>query len=207
MINKTVLVIVILAAGSLFAVSAQDAPTVSTPAVPDNAQPLSDNIKLRSVELERIKRDAEEKAVLRQENGKVLSFSEIKDDFEGMQKQTDLIVGIYQSPGAIDYKSIGKEANEITAMAIRLRGNVFMPDEEEAKKDRSVVEENPYVGKGARDLIIELYNSVGDVVQEPMWQNLQVIDPEASRRTEGNLVKVIQASNALWIATTRMEKQ
>lgn len=205
MINKAILITMILAAGSLFAVSAQDAPTPTTPAVPDNATPLSDNIKLRSVELDRIKRDAEEKAVLRQENGKVLSFSEIKDDFEGMQKKTDLIVAVYQSPGTIDYKAIGKEANEITAMAIRLRGNVFRPDDESAKKDKSVIEENPYLGKSARDLIVELYNSVGEVVQEAMWQNLQVIDPEASQRTESNIIKVIQASNALWIETSKMK--
>ena len=194
-----------LAAGFVFAVSAQEAPTVNTPAVPDNAQPLSDNIKLRSVELDRIKREAEKTAVLRRENGKELNFSLIKDDFEGIQKEQADIIQAYTSGEKINYPKISSSANEITEMAVRLRGNVFESAQEASEKNEGAEDENPYIGRSVRDLIVELDNSIGEVVVDPMWQKLAVIDPEVSRRGEASLVKVIKASNALWIEARKME--
>ena len=87
---------------------------------------MSDNnIKLRSVELERIKREAEKTATVRREDGVELNFSIIKNDFEGIQKeQADIIAG-YQSGSEIDYKKINNSSGKMTEMAIRLKANLF----------------------------------------------------------------------------------
>lgn len=204
MTKKTnALAIAIVIAGCFSGLQAQEAPTVSTPAVPDNARPLSDNIKLRSVELERIKRDAEKKATLRREDGKELKFALIKEDFEGIQKEQMSIVHVYTTTDPIDYKAIKESSNKITEMAVRLRANVFAPKEEESGDPSTENEENPYTGKSVRDLIVELDNAIGAVVTSPMWQKLAVVDPETSLVVEGSLAKVIMASSALWIEASK----
>lgn len=195
-----------LVAGCLFVVSAQEAPTVSTPAVPDNATPLSDSIKLRSVELDRIKREAEKTQVLRQENGKELNFSLIKDDFEGIQLKLEEIIGAYQSPSGAHYDKIASHANEITEMAVRLRGNVFEPKDESVEKDGAADKPDEYAGKPIRNLIIVLRDSIERVSRNPMWQSLQVIDPEMSVKAEDDLEIVIKSSNALWVEARKMKK-
>jgi len=208
MIKKgSLLTIIFIIAGTLVSVSAQEAPTVSQPAVADNAQPFEDGIRMRSVELERIKRDAEKTAVLRRENGKELKFSLIKEDFEGIQMKQMSIVEAYTMKDTIDYKTISKSADDITEMAVRLRANVFEPKEKKESAKPEATEENPYVGKSVRDIIVSLDNAIGEVVTSPMWQNLAVIDPELTVKVEGSIVKVIQASTALWIEASKMNSK
>jgi hypothetical protein len=36
-----------------------------------------------------------------------------------------------------------------------------------------------------------------------MWQKLAVVDPEVSKVVEASLVKVINASGALWVESTK----
>ena len=206
MFQKGILLAVFsLVAGCFFVVSAQDAPTVNTPAVPDNATPLTDNIKLRSVELDRIKREAEKTQVLRQENGKELNFSLIKDDFEGIQIKLEEIIKAYQPPDT-HYDKISTHSNEITEMAVRLKGNVFEPKDESAKDDKASAQPEEFAGKPVRNLIIVLRDAIDRVARNPMWQNLQVIDPELSAKAEGDLDIVIKSSNALWIEAGKMKK-
>lgn len=203
MIKKGALItLAILVAGAFAVVTAQDAPAVSTPAVADNAQPFNDNIKLRSVELDRIKREAEKTAVLRRENGKELKFSLIKEDFEGIQTQQMKIVEAYTMSETVDYKAISKSSDKITEMAVRLRANVFAPEDKPAKTTGDE-KENPYFGKSVRDLIVTLDNAIGEVVTNPMWQKLAVIDRDNSVKAEASLLKVIEASSALWIESTK----
>ena len=174
---------------------------------PDNATPVDNNIKLRSVELERIKREAEKNAVIRRDNGKELKFSVVKEDFEGIQKQQSMIVDAYIKSKEIDYKQINKSSNKISEMAVRLRANVFTPDDSEKEsKDESAVK-NPYVGKSVRDLIIALDGAIGEVVTSPMWQKLKVVDPKVTAPVEASLVKVIDISGALWLASNKMRNK
>ena len=200
----------ILFAGCFVSAAAQDAPVVSTPAVADNASAIDNNIKLRSVELERIKREAEKSAVIRQENGTELNFSIIKEDFEGIQKSQRKIVLAYTMGDDIDHKAINSASNEITEMAVRLKGNVFAPETEESKSEGAPVEKkaNPFRGESLRNLIVLLDNAIGKVVTNPMWQKLAVIDPEVSRQVEAELTKVVELSSALWIESGKlMEKK
>ncbi|HUF04607.1 MAG TPA: hypothetical protein VMM38_10580 [Aridibacter sp.] len=208
MMNKgAILIAAILLAGAFFSVPAQGPPEPNTPTVGDNATPSDTNIKMRSVELERVKRDAEKRAVLRQEDGKELNFAVIKEDFEGIQKEHLSIVEAYTVPKEIDYVSISKSADKITEMAIRLKANVFEPGGESGDGEGRGQTENQFVGKSVRDLIVALDNAIGDVVANPMWQKLAVIDPEASEKVRNSLDDVIMASGALWIEAGKMRSK
>lgn len=208
MMNKLILfALTVLVTGAYSIVSAQDPPTVSPPAVGDNASPIDNSIKLRSVELERVKRDAEKKATLRRDDGKELKFSIVKDDFEGIQKEQMLIIEAYTKSKEINYKQISKSSNKITEMAVRLRANVFIAEDDWQTDEGTQDDGNPYIGIGLRNLIIDLDNAIGGVVSSPMWQKLAVVDPEVSATVEANLVKVIKASGALWLESNKMQSQ
>ena len=204
---RTIVVFVslIIIAGAGSAVFAQDAP--APPPVADNASPIDNDIKLRSVELERIKREAEKAAVLRRDNGTELKFSLIKDDFEGIQKEHEKIINAYTKSKEINYKQITKSADKITEMAVRLRGNVFYADGDNKRDKNKADGENPYLGKSVRDLIVELHNNIGEVVLDPMWQKLKVVDPDVAKKVEASLVKVIKSSSALWIESRKMSSK
>ncbi len=197
------LALAVIATGSFSVVSAQDPPTVTPPPVADNATPFESSIKLRSVELERIKREALKSATLRREDGKELKFSIVKDDFEGIQKEQSKIIEAYTMRKVIDYKQISESSNRITEMAVRLRANVFDPDGD-GKEGEAKPEEVSYAGKSVRDLIISLDNAIGEVVTSPMWQKLAVVDPKVSVPVEASLVNVIKASAALWVESSKM---
>ncbi len=190
----------IFVTGLFIAVNAQ---TVEPPPVADNATPIDNTIKMRSVELERVKMEAEKSATLRREDGKELKFSLVKNDFEGIQKEQMLIIEAYTMGKEINYPQISKSSDKITEMAIRLRGNVFFTKTKVTKDEASKDPENPYAGKSVRDLIIALDNAIGEVVENPMWQKLAVVDPDTSKSVDESLVKVINASSALWIESRK----
>lgn len=209
MIMKGALIVLaVLSTGGLVGVAAQGPPEPNTPSVADNATPSDSGIRMRSVELERIKRAAEKTAVLRRENGKELKFSLIKEDFEGIQKQQMSIVQAYTMEEKVDYHSISKSADKITEMAVRLKANVFDPGAPAGKGDEDPgPAENKFLGKSVRDLIVALDNAIGEVVTNPMWQKLAVIDPEASQAVRANLDEVIMASSALWIEARKKDSK
>jgi hypothetical protein len=192
----------VLIAGMGAIVSAQDAPVLA-----DNVTPVDNNIKLRSVELERIKREAQKSAVLRRENGTELKFSLIKEDFEGIQKEQMKIIEAYTKSKSINYKQISKSSNLITEMAVRLRANVFLTEVEST--DAAVAEAEkttPPTAKSIPELIVALDNAIAETVSSPMWQKLQVVQPDVSKGVEASLIKVIDTSGILWIESSKMRK-
>jgi hypothetical protein len=202
--KKTILLaLTVFVIGSFTLVSAQEPTTGAPPSVADNASPADNNIKLRSVELERVRMDAEKTATLRRENGTELKFSIIKEDFEGIQKAQMGIINAYTKGKSVDYKTISESSDRITEMAVRLRANVFKPEVDGKTDEAETKVANPFSGKSVRDLIVALDNAIGDVVSSPMWQKLAVVDPEVSKVVEASLVKVINASGALWVESTK----
>src|SRR5215204_5715406 len=98
------------------------------PDVPDNANIYDNNIKMRSVEMERIKREETraEAATYAPINSKLeAKFPEIKDDFEGVQVAQSAIINAYTSGKTIDYAAIETNAETINKKAKRLDANLF----------------------------------------------------------------------------------
>lgn len=203
--RKNILAAFFILITSSFVMAQTEAPPgVGTPAGAGDTSLADNDIKLRSVELDRIKREAEKSATLRREDGKELNFSIVKDDFEGIQTEHNSIIEAYTKGSEINYPQISKSSNKITEMAVRLRGNVFFKEETAKTDEPTQDEENSYSGKSVRDLIVELDNAIGEVVSNPMWQKLAVVDVEVSKTVEASLVKVIDASGALWLASNKM---
>ncbi len=174
------------------------------------------DVKRRSVEMERIERDAKKgDRKTSQANKKAAEdrlaakFGEIKIDYEQMQLSQDAIVKAYQTGSKIDYAQISKSAQEINKSAARLNSNLFPAEEkdgkkkEEKKKDKS--EKQSGQAKSVRDLIVDLDNAIGVFVKSPIFQNLRVVDAEVSKKAERELEKIIELSALLTDEARKME--
>lgn len=174
------------------------------------------NVKMRSVDLERTDRDAKKTSptgnspVTGKETEDQLAarFDEIKTDFEQVQLSQDAVIKAYQSGSSIDYAQIGKSALEINKSAIRLNSNLFSAinaEDAEAQKEK-VSKLETKTARSVRDLIIDLDNSIGDFAASPMFKNLRLIDPKVSIKTKTDLQKIIELSALLGAEAKKMSK-
>jgi len=201
-----ILIITILAAATFSNVAAQ----VTPPGAGD--KDLRDtNVKGRSNELERIKRDAEKpekrnkNKAAQNSNGSqpddtlAAKYEEIKTDFEQIQQSQDSIISAYKSGEKIDYKQMSKFSLEINKSAVRLNSNLFPPtvvENSDAKKEEKIKKETK-TPKSVRDIIVDLDNTIGSFATSPMFKNLRVVDPTVSEKTRLNLERIIELSGLL----------
>jgi hypothetical protein len=196
---KNFMLVVSLMIGSALLTSGQVTPI--TPAVPDNASPSDTNVKMRSAELERIKRDADKPSATTAPamNSKIeTKFPEIKEDFEGIQISQTAIIKTYTTDKKIDYSMIEISADNINKHAKRLDANLF---DETIKKKESAKDEKDKAGtekpKSLRDLIVELDNAIGSFVSSKIFANLKVVDSEVALKTRNDLTLIQDLSEKL----------
>lgn len=163
------------------------------------AKPDSDlrdnNIRMRSADLERTKRDAEKNNSISasQMNAEIdRKFSEIKADYEGLQKAQDAIVKAYTTGKKINYGQIEKSAKEVSENAERLNSNLFTT---EAKVEN--IKKNEKNETGVKDLIVELDGAVGSFVSSTMFQNLKVVDQKVADKAQSDLAHILRISRHL----------
>ena len=160
---------------------------------------LSDkNIKTRSIDLERVDRDAAKTnspaaaPSVGAEDKLAAKYAEIKTDFEQIQLSQNAIIKAYQGSGKIDYIQIGKSALEINKSSRRLDSNLFPgmtnenPDDE---KEKQTGKKELKPSKTVRDLIVELDEAIGNFASSSMFQNLRLIDPKVAIKTRLDLKK------------------
>jgi hypothetical protein len=174
---------------------------VTPPSVPDNANIQDNSLKMRSVEMERIKREEvrAEAAKFAPLNSKLKDkFPEIKEDFEGVQVSQSAIVSAYTTGKTIDYAAIETNAETIIKKAKRLDANLF-PEatSQDTKAESNESKKKPEQPKTLRDLILELDDTIGSFVSSKIFANLQVIEPEEAIKTRADLLKIQKLSEKL----------
>lgn len=159
------------------------------------------NIRMRSNEIERVKRDADKQNEESAMNPEIDSkFPEIKEDFEGIQLAQAAIIKAYSTGENIDYKQIRKSAEEIIKNAKRLDSNLFSSklDKKKSKKDDKKTE-------SVKDLIVDLDNAIGKFTQSAMFQNLKDVEPEVAKKAQNDLAKIVKISDKLSEAAGKMK--
>ncbi len=159
---------------------------------------LGDNdVKFRSVELERIKRQSQdaEAASYAPINPKITAqFNQVKDDYEAIQLLQAAIIKAYTKGKTIDYSMIETSATAMNKRGLRLDENLFAP----TKKDRTSNESGEKAEKRllVRDLIVELDNAVGDFVGSKIFGS-KVIESDVAIKTRDDLFRVLKYSAKL----------
>jgi hypothetical protein len=172
-----------------------NAQSVPPPPTPIAESDLRDNtIKMRSIDLERVKRDAEKMRAGESTKEREIRFAKIKVDFENIQKLQDSIIKAYTTGRQINYSKIRSSATSITKNALRLDENLFgaKPEKDIKNKKQETIKR-----KSVRDLIIELDIAIGNFVKSPIFQNTKVVDTKVSKEAQSELEKIMKLSNML----------
>ena len=166
------------------------------------------NVKMRSVDLERTERDAkksptETSATAGNETEDQLAarFDQIKNDYEQIQLSQDMVIKTYQTGSTINYAQIGKSAAEVSVSAKRLKLNLFPTETkltvESDKPEKKEKNSEQKTAKSIPNLIVELDNAIGSFATSPMFQNLRVIDPVVGEKAKADLQNIIDLSAEL----------
>jgi len=179
---------------------------LETPAGAGDRNLTDNNIKMRSVEIERIRREAAvaEAASFAPINTKLAAkFPQIKEDFEGIQMLEDAIIKAYTMGKTIDYSLIESAANGINSKAKRLDANLFA----DTKKDKEDVtpKKDGDKAKPVKELIVELDNAIAGFVSSKIFGNIKLIEPEVAVKTRTDLLNIVQWSGKLSIEAKKMK--
>jgi len=187
----------VLAAANIFAQR-----QVPTPVSAAEREMRDGSIRLRSMDLERVKRDANKP--IERESGKeqAIRFTMVKNDFENIQKNQDSIIKAYTTGKEINYERISDGAHDIKKQAHRLGVNLFFEDFENADSEKKVGSGKQ---KSVRDLFIELDNTLGVFVTNPVFKDIKIVDPSSSEKARLDLKKIYILSDELFKAASKMK--
>lgn len=167
---------------------------VPTPEPTIEVELRENSIRMRSAELERIKRESAKPKPRESAKEREIKFAEIKEDFENIQKLQDKIVKSYITEKKINYSKISELATDMRNKALRLNANLFgtKSDEPNVFEDSKTAEKN-----SVKSLIIELDNAIGLFIGSPIFQNTKIVDRKTSEIAQSNLKKILNLSEAL----------
>ena len=151
------------------------------------------SIRMRSLQFERIKRDASSTHPVEISKELQIKLAKIKDDFENIQKLQFSIVKTYTTGKNINYQKIGALALEMRKKAGRLGVNFF-----NIKEENSVtLGSHDLIRKNVRDLIIDIDDTMTAFVSSPAFTTPQVIDAKSNDKARADLEKLFDLSIAL----------
>jgi hypothetical protein len=190
----------------LFLVSSVSAQFISP--VPVIEREIRDNssVKMRSIDLDRIKRGSRKKDSEKLGPASVNNFLEIKEDFEKIQKLEGAIVTTYKTGKQIQYAKIASFSAELTASAARLETNLFKPanqDQTELPNKTDAAESDKNLLDEVKNLIVELDNAVGAFVNNPIFQKSKKAGLQEKEQAVEDLKQIIRLSAALRQAAER----
>lgn len=183
--SKQIILAFFLLTFSVAASPAQTKPEQSA----DNTRDQFFDIKNRSVELERAKREAN-KSTANTES--ITKFPEIKEDFEQIQKINSNIIKLISVETPTNYASVLKFVSEINRRATRLKSNLF-PAEPKTKNKQQTADQSPDI----TTLASELDEAVNNFVHSSIFQNTKLVNSEDSLKAQKDLEAVINFSYAL----------
>lgn len=158
-----------------------------------NARDQFTDIKNRSIELERMKREANKRP---SSDNSTPKFPEIKEDFEQIQKINSDILRFTTLKMPADYTVVVKFASEIHHRAIRLKSNLFSTELKQKKepKDKSQIFAEP---QDLKTLLAVLDKSINSFVHSSIFQNINLVNSQDSLDAQNDLETVIKLSNSI----------
>jgi hypothetical protein len=162
------------------------------------------NIKDRSIELERIKREADKPDNANQPVAAMspAKFQEVKEDFESLQRLEDEIIKIYTMSKQIDFGKISQNAAGINKSSLRLESNLFPPDPKQKngkKADVQATESATKLPEDVKSLIVDQDNTLAAFVGNPIFTNPKVVTPADNLKAHDDLQRLIKISAALQV--------
>ena len=168
--------------------------------VPVIEKEIRDNssVTMRSIELDRIKRDAKKTTPEKLGPASVNNFLEVKEDFEKIQVLESNIVTVYTTGKQIEYTKIAGFSAEINQSAARLKKNLFsLPSKDRENLREKSEQAEKTLSADVKNLIVMLDIMIGAFVSNPIFTTSQKAGREEKEKAEVALRQVIRISEAL----------
>lgn len=154
-----------------------------------SAREQASDIKNRSLELERMKRETYKRPV---GEDFAPNFPKIKEDFEKIQKINSDILQIKDVNAPANYADVLKSVSEINHRAVRLRSNLFTADTKSQNKRQGNDKQ-----QDIKMLLAALDKSINSFVHSSIFQNINLVNSEDSLKAQKDLETVINVSNTI----------
>lgn len=184
-----------------FSVSVFSQIAVSPNPVIDNEIRDPGSIRMRSLQMERIKRDSYKTRIPKTSEEIAFKFKEIKEEFESIQKLEALIIKTYITGKTIDYSKISHYSAELLKKAVKLNDNLFVSNINQAENKTDKKEEK---SKPVRELIILLDKSIASFVSSPIFSDNKLVDSNISEKAGIDLEQIIKLSEMLFKEAKRL---
>ena len=160
--------------------------------------------KIRSDELERVKREAEKP----ENKDAAPRFPSIKEDFEQIQIINNDVLQTDVASSTLDYKRLSIAADEIRQRAARLKANMFSAaaDKQPAAKGQDEKEQRTAEPQDMKSLLTALDSAIHSFVSNPMFTNLNVVDAQKSAQARRDLEQIIKLSTRLRKEADKLRK-
>jgi hypothetical protein len=122
-----------------------------------------------------------------------LAFTQINEDFERIQVINHALTLAAASGEELDFKIVGQAASEIKKRAGRLKTNLILPEDDEARPKPSDVIEPGQL----KSSLTALDKLVISFVHNPGFQTVKVIDPHWATQARSDLEEIIELSDRL----------
>lgn len=152
------------------------------------------SIKMRSLEIERAKREANKPHLTETPRETETRITRISSDFETIQTLQSSIVKAYTTGKTINFKRISVSAFEMRKRAFRLGNDFFSTNvlTGTGESFRARLTD----GKNLKDLVVALDNAVGAFVNSPVFERA-VVDSRLLEKAQIELAKIILLSDRL----------
>lgn len=184
-----------------FSISVFSQASVSPNPVADGEIRDSGSIRMRSLQMERFKRDSYKARIPKTSEEIAFKFKEIKEEFESIQKLQTSIIKIYTTGKTIDYAKISHYSAELLKKAVKLNDNLFVSNHSETQSKTEKKEEKT---KSVRDLIIDLDKSIASFVSSPIFSDNKLVDSNVSEKAGIDLEQIIKLSEMLFKEAKRL---
>jgi hypothetical protein len=166
-----------------------------------NLKDLTSDVKGRSNEMERVKRDIE-KPESETATGAAPGFAQIKEDFERIQIINSDVLQVNAAGGIPAYERIAEAALEIEKRAVRLKTNLFSPKSEKQSKEKPP----SLADQELKALLPALDKAIADFTHSSIFQNTGVAHAEDVANAQKELEKVIKLSADIKLEADRLKK-
>jgi hypothetical protein len=161
------------------------------------------DVKGRSNEIERVKRDLEKPESETTTSAAPPGFSQIKEDFERIQIINSDVLQVNASSGLPAYERIAEAAAEMEKRAVRLKTNLFAPKPVKQAKEKapSATEQQEL-----KALLPALDKAIADFTHSPIFQGTGVANAADIANAQKELEKVINFSGDIKVEADRLKK-
>lgn len=186
--KKQLFTVIFLLAVSAAATSAQRSPEQ---AVKSGRDQFTD-IKNRSIELERMKREADKRPA---SDNAAPKFPEIKEDFERIQNLGSDVLELMRVKTLPDYAAVLKFVSEINHRAARLKSNLFSAEPEQNEKAKN--KQQTVESSDITTLLKALDKSINSFAHNSVFQNTNLVNSQDSLDAQKDLETIIKISYSI----------